>query len=273
MSDKLIKVKHIIFVIACVFLVFQLVGCAEENDKLEKGDSMVGKNSVEESVNLEKPEDNESTNKEKQQQEEPVEKVEKVEEKKVEGKNTQVKNDEKAIEAARPVAPENSLEENNKQTQSNKPVEKIVDEDSEYYYGEPAKKLSPSYEAALLELAYEPFERELVRLLMQDSGITFKEAVETVRPSYIPTPDLDPFQGGGDEFLAGQMSSSLDELDPSKYQSEEKLAPEYEEALMNANMSEYQKGRIRYLVHEDGLSFEEAVVTILPGSQVIYKME
>ena len=54
MSDKLIKGKQmIIFTIACVLLVSQLVGCAEQNKKPEKSDSVVGINSIEESVDLE----------------------------------------------------------------------------------------------------------------------------------------------------------------------------------------------------------------------------
>lgn len=273
MFGKHMKAKNsIIFAIVCVLLLSQLVGCAEQNAKTEKRDSMVEKSSIEETVNLEKPEDNEVSNEGKQHQEEPAEKAEA--EKKQEGKNIDTENNEKIIEPVKPVSQANSLEKNNKLTQPNYPVEKTVEDESEYYYGKPAKKLSPDYEAALNELGYEPFEKELVRLMVQDSGMTFKEAVEDVRPSYVPAPeDLDPFHGEIDESLAEYMLPGPADLDPSQYETVEKLAPEYEAALMSSNINEYQRGKIRFLVHEEGMSFEEAVVTVFPGAQIIYKVE
>lgn len=278
MSDKLIKGKQmIIFTIACVLLVSQLVGCAEQNKKPEKSDSVVGINSIEESVDLEKPEDNEATIEENQHQEELAEKIE-FEKKEEEEKNTQRENNEEIIEPIRPASQVNNLEKNNKPTQSNTLVETTEgtteDEETEYYYGKPAKKLSPSYEAALDELGYEPFEKELVRLLIQDSGLTFKEAVEDVRSSYVPTlEDLEPFQGEIDEAVTTSDLLWPEDLDPLQYASVKKLAPEYEAALMSPNISEYQRGKIRFLVQEEGLSFEVAVTTVFPGAQIIYKVQ
>lgn len=50
------------------------------------------------------------------------------------------------------------------------------------YYGEPAAKLDPAYETAMENSDLAPFEKELIRLIVEKEGKSFEEALQSVRP-------------------------------------------------------------------------------------------
>jgi len=50
------------------------------------------------------------------------------------------------------------------------------------YYGEPADKLDPAYEKAMENSDLAPFEKELIRLIVEKEGKSFEEALQSVRP-------------------------------------------------------------------------------------------
>lgn len=49
-------------------------------------------------------------------------------------------------------------------------------------YGEPAAKLDPAYETAMENSDLAPFEKELIRLIVEKEGKSFEEALQSVRP-------------------------------------------------------------------------------------------
>lgn len=64
----------------------------------------------------------------------------------------------------------------------NKEVQAVEEGDGSGMYGEPAAKLDAIYEDAMANSNLEPFEKEMIRLIVEKEGKTFEEALESVRP-------------------------------------------------------------------------------------------